>query len=109
MLLMTTWAFFQASVFNTILLLHVFEILQDSFLILFKKLSNDCQYLRVLSISSSVVSNSLRPHGLQPARLLCQWDSSGKNTRVGCHDLLQGIFPTQASRIAGGFFYRLSH
>ena len=23
------------------------------------------------------------------------WDSPGKNTRVGCHFLLQGIFPTQ--------------
>ena len=28
-------------------------------------------------------------------RLLCPWDSLGKNTRVGCHSLLQGIFPTQ--------------
>ena len=26
--------------------------------------------------------------------LLCPWDSLGKNPRVGCHDLLQGIFPT---------------
>ena len=34
-------------------------------------------------------------HGLQPARLLCSWDSPGKNTRVGCHVLLQGIFLTQ--------------
>ena len=34
---------------------------------------------------------TLRPRGLQPARLLCP----GKNTRVGCHALLQGIFPTQ--------------
>ena len=33
---------------------------------------------------------------LQPARLLCPWDSPGKNTRVGCHFLLPGIFPTQA-------------
>ena len=32
-----------------------------------------------------------------PARFLCQWDSSGKNTGVGCHALLQGIFPTQGS------------
>ena len=32
-----------------------------------------------------------------PARLLCPWDSSGKNTIVGCHWLLQGIFPTQTS------------
>ena len=28
------------------------------------------------------------------ARLLCPWDSLGKNSRVGCHFLLQGIFPT---------------
>ena len=37
----------------------------------------------------------LRPHGLSPARLLCPWDFPGKNTRVGYHFLLQGIFPTQ--------------
>ena len=32
-----------------------------------------------------------------PARLLCPWDSPGKDTGVGCHTLLQGIFPTQGS------------
>ena len=32
---------------------------------------------------------------MQPARLLCPWDSPGKNTGVGYHALLQGIFPTQ--------------
>ena len=37
----------------------------------------------------------LRPHGLKPTRLLCPWDFPGKNTGVGCHLLLQGIFPTQ--------------
>ena len=26
-------------------------------------------------------------------RLLCPWDSPDKNTGVGCHFLLQGIFP----------------
>ena len=31
----------------------------------------------------------LRPHGLWPARLLCPWDSAGKNARVSCHFLLQ--------------------
>ena len=36
------------------------------------------------SISCSVVSNSLRPFGLWPARLLCPWDSPGKNTEVDC-------------------------
>ena len=45
----------------------------------------------------TVVSNSLRPHGLQPTRLLCPRDSPGNSTGVGCHALLQGIFPTQGS------------
>ena len=31
------------------------------------------------------------------ARLLCPWDSLGKSTGVGCHALLQGIFPTHRS------------
>ena len=43
----------------------------------------------------SVVSDPLRPHGLQPNRLLCPWDFPGKNIEVGYHFLLQGIFPTQ--------------
>ena len=43
------------------------------------------------------MSNSLQHHGLQPARLLCPWNSPGKNTGVGSHSLLQGIFPTQGS------------
>ena len=47
------------------------------------------------SVGHSVMSNSLRPHGLSPAKLLCPWDSPGKNARVGCHTLLQGIFLTQ--------------
>ena len=38
--------------------------------------------------SRSVVSNSLRPHGLQPTRLLRPWDFPGKSTGVGCHCLL---------------------
>ena len=36
----------------------------------------------------SVVSDSVRPHRRQPTRLLCPWDSPGKNTGVGCHFLL---------------------
>ena len=35
------------------------------------------------------MSDSVRPHGLQPTRLLCPWDSPGKNIAVGCHFLLQ--------------------
>ena len=45
----------------------------------------------------SVISNSLWPHELYPTRLLCPWYFPGKNTVVGCHFLLQGIFPTQGS------------
>ena len=43
--------------------------------------------------------NSLGPHGLQPARPLCSWDFPGKNTGVGCHFLIHGIFPTQGSNM----------
>ena len=39
--------------------------------------------------SHSVVSNSLRPHGLQPTRLLRPWDFPGRSTGVGCHCLRQ--------------------
>ena len=49
--------------------------------------------MHVCSVAS-VVSNSLRPHGLGH-QVPLPWDSLGKNTRVGCHALLQGIFPTQ--------------
>ena len=90
--------------------------------------------------SRSVMSDSLQPHGLQPARLLCPWDLphcrqmllssesawvlsrfnsvrlcntidcstpgssvhgnfAGKNTEVGCHALLQGIFPSHGSNM----------
>ena len=61
-----------------------------------------------IRVSHSVVSDSFWPHGLWPTRLLCPWDSPGKNTRVGYHSHLQGIFPTwdqtQVSCIAGGSF-----
>ena len=39
--------------------------------------------------SRSVMSDSSRPHGLQPTRLLRPWDFPGKSTGVGCHCLLQ--------------------
>ena len=38
---------------------------------------------------ASVVSDPVRPHRRQPARLPRPWDSQGKNTGVGCHFLLQ--------------------
>ena len=48
-----------------------------------------------VGVSHSVIPDTLWPHGLKPARFLCPWSSPGKNTGVGCHFLLQGIFPTQ--------------
>ena len=41
----------------------------------------------------------LLPRGLQPTRLLCSWDFPGRNTGMGCHFLLQGIFQIQGSNL----------
>ena len=48
-------------------------------------------------LSHSVMSSSLQNSGLLTDRLLWPWDFPGKNTEVGCHFPLQGIFPTQGS------------
>ena len=54
-----------------------------------KDTSRAVSHPRVGMLSRLGTSDSLRPHGLQPARLLCPRDSPGKNTGVGCHFLLQ--------------------
>ena len=41
--------------------------------------------------SRSVVSDSSRPQGLQPTKLLHSWDFSGRSTGVGCHCLLRKV------------------
>ena len=46
-------------------------------------------------LNRSVVSDSLRPHGLGSPGTSVHGDSPGKNTGVGFHVLLQGIFPSQ--------------
>ena len=60
------------------------------------------------SESSSVVSDSLRPHGLYSP-----WNFPGQNTGMGSHSLLQGIFPTQGSNPGlphcRKILYRVSH
>ena len=48
---------------------------------------------------ASVVSDSLRRHGLYPARFLCPWASPSKNTGVSCHAILQVFSPTQGSNL----------
>ena len=65
------------------------------------------------SVSHSVVSDSLRPQEQQPTRLLCPWSSPGKNTEVGSHSLLQGIYLAQRLNLGllhcGQILYPLSH
>ena len=46
------------------------------------------------------MSDSVRPHGLQPTSLLRPWDSPGKNTGVGCHFLLQCMKVESESEVA---------
>ena len=53
------------------------------------------------------------PQGLQPSRFLCSWVFQDKNTEMGCHFLLQGIFLIQRSNSGllncKQILYRLSH
>ena len=51
----------------------------------------------VLSCVQSFFATLCNRIGLQPTRLLCLWDFSGRNTGVGYHFLLRGIFLTQGS------------
>ena len=46
------------------------------------------------------MSDSVRPHRWQPARLPCPWDSPGKNTGVGCHFPLQRMKVKSESEVA---------
>ena len=72
-----------------------------------------------MRISHSVITNSMSPNGptlwdpLEPTRLLCPWNSPGKNIGVGSHSLLQGIFLTQGSNLGllycRWILYHLSH
>ena len=73
-------------------------------------------WLHLSALSLCLAAQScltLQPHRLEPARLFCPWDFPGKNAGVGCHSLLQGIFPTQGSTLSllhvRPILYRLSH
>ena len=46
------------------------------------------------------MSDSVQLHRRQPTRLLCPWDSPGKNTGVGCHFLLQCMKEKSESEVA---------
>ena len=64
-------------------------------------------------LSHSVMSNSWKPHELQPPGSCFHGDSPGKNAGVGCHALLQGLFPTSGSNPGllhcRWILYHLSH
>ena len=65
------------------------------------------------SVTHLDMSDSLWPHRLQPIRLLCPQDFPGKNTGMGCHFFLEGIFPIQESNPGlphvRQILYHLSH
>ena len=72
----------------------------------FKFITQNLKFNSPLCVSHSSIYDSLRP-----PRLLCPWDSPGKNIGVGCQFLLLGIFPTQGSNpdlLHCRFLYRLS-
>ena len=78
---------------NPLLTLYVFtnsEVLQTPSFWVFIEAS-------IHVLSHSVMSNSLQPPEQQSARLLCLWNFPGRNTGVGCHFFLHGIFPIQGS------------
>ena len=101
--------------FKTVILRVFPEILWRHNFIFCSKFS-DCHKFLVIRItkSESEVAQSC-PTLCDPmdTRLLCPWDSPGKNTEVACHFLLQGIFPTQGSNLGlqhcRQMLYRLSH
>ena len=80
--------------------------------------SNYCTSFKWLYLASgqshSAVPDSLQPSWtIQSTKLLCPWNSPGKNTGVGSHSLLQGIFPTRGSNMGllhcWQIFYHLGH
>jgi len=70
------------------------ELYQELFTVSFHPLVSTCICSHV-SVSCSVLSNSLWPCGLWPTRLFYPWNSPGKNTGMGSYSLLRGIFLTQ--------------
>ena len=98
----SSWRYFQPWYYGEILANHQSHHYDGKETRLLKE-SSVCE-----SGSRSVVSDSLRPHGLYSP-----WNSPGQNTRVGSLSLLQGIFPTQGLNSSlphcRQILYQLSH
>ena len=90
---------------------HETQDMSRTLIFLQKTLRSRCAATK--GVSHSVVSDSLRPHGLQPAGLLCPWNSPGKNTGVVAIPFSRGIFPIQGSNLGlphcRQVFYHLNH
>ena len=107
--------FSTADTFFPFLLKYISVLLFRHFLISFPTLSHFrnifvlCAYV----LSCSVMSSSLEPHGCNLPGSSIYGDSPVKNTRMGCHALLQGIFPAQGLNPGLPYFrqilYHLSH
>ena len=69
----------------------LFQIQEIQFSYLLTKLTQNTHTLHEVKSLSCV--QLFVTHGLQPTRPLCPWDFPSKNTGVGCHFFLQGIFP----------------
>ena len=66
--------------------------------VIIKTSMNSVMFYVLFVLSRFIVFDSLPPYGLYPAKLLCPWDSPGKNTAVSCHAFHQGIFLAQGSK-----------
>ena len=92
------------------------EIVQYSVTVISPQRLTKCPALEKLSMWLCVLAAqsclTLWPHGLQPTRLICAWNSPGKNTKVGGPSLLQGI-PTQGLNLGlphcRQILYQLNH
>ena len=107
---------------NTLLLWFVYFTLGWSILMqtAYSTISRETHFQKGDPLSGSPLRNVIVTQScltlcdlMEPARLLCPWNSPGKSTGVGCHFLLQGIFPTQRSNLGlrhcGQILYHLSH
>ena len=77
-----------------------------------KLIQLDMTQIMLQETSDSVMSDSWQPYGLQPSRLLCPWNSPGKNAAVGYYFLLQGIYLPRDSTCllhCRQILYHLSH
>ena len=63
---------------------------------------HSCSILSVIAAAAKSPQScpTVWPHRRKPTRLLCPWDSPGKNTGVGCHFLLQCMKVKSESEVA---------